>query len=121
MPRAAFDQVAWIPGELGRRAQSAPRGEQGGADAPAQSKTIVPLLLPVVSRGVRMPLPYQRTWTRLRPGSARFTLPATLADAQPAEPRDRVGAIPKQRIHSASAHSGGVATFRGQSLRCQDR
>ena len=79
---------------------------------------------PWLSRGVRMPLPRPKRKAGMDAKCAldvRLTLPATLTDAQPAEPRDRVGAIPKQRIHSASAHSGGVATFRGQSLVCQDR
>ena len=98
-------QVAWHLGELGRRAQSAPRG---------QIKTIVPRLL---SRGVRMPLLMDAKYAL----DERLTRPATLTDVQPARPRDRVGANPRQKVQNASAHSGRVATFRGQSLRCQDR
>ena len=102
------------------RAKRTP-GRAGGCGCPCPSKTIVPLLLPVVSRGVRMPLPQPQAWTRLRPRSTRLTLPATLADVRPAKPRDRVGANPRQNVQCACAHSGGVATFRGQSLVCQDR
>ena len=70
------------------------RGEQGGADAPAQAKRLCIDFCPWA-------------WTRLRPRSTRLTLPATLTDVQPARLRDRVGAIPQLRVHSASAHSGG--------------
>ena len=79
------------------------RGEQGGCESPCPTKA-------------------ESGHGRDYALDVRLTLPVTLTDAQPAEPRDRAGAIPKQRIQSASAHSGGGgATFRAQSLRCQDR
>jgi len=87
--RDAFDQDRVAPrGARTTRAKRSPRpnqndcastSEQGGADAPAHGRDYAL--------------------------DERLTRPATLTDVQPARPRDRVGANPRQNVHGAGAHS----------------